>query len=300
MRIILMKKLMTIALMLFVLGACAETETRDSGPSVVGQEISYTSGDLTMNGYIAQDENNFSKRPGILVVHEWWGHDEHARNSAEKLAELGYVALAVDMYGNGKQAEHPEDAMQFSSEVMGNFENAKSRFNAALETLKSQDNVNPEQVGAIGYCFGGSVILAMAHSGADLDGIAAFHAGLQLPVMPEDSLDTRILILNGAADPMVTEEHVSTLTRAYEGINADYQYISYEGAQHAYTNPTADSLGEKFGLPLAYNAEADSLSWEEMRSFLKRLLVPVAVNYQYFRRSLAIKKSTVPAVLFLF
>ncbi|WP_103665997.1 dienelactone hydrolase family protein [Gracilimonas amylolytica] len=262
-----MKKLMTMAFVLLLLGACAQTETRDSGPSVVGQEISYEMDGLTMNGYIAQDENDFSKRPGMLVVHEWWGHDEHARNSAEKLAELGYVALAVDMYGNGKQADHPEDAMQFSGEVMGNFENAQARFNAALETLKDQDNVDPEKIGAIGYCFGGSVVLAMAHSGADLDGVAAFHAGLQLPVMPEDSIDTRILILNGSADPMVTEEHVSTLTGAYESISADYQYISYEGAQHAFTNPGADSLGQKFELPLAYDAEADSLSWEEMKTF---------------------------------
>jgi dienelactone hydrolase len=203
------------------------------------------------------------------VVHEWWGHDEHARNSADRLAELGYVALAVDMYGNGKQADHPEDAMQFSSEVMGNFENAQNRFNAALETLKSQGNVDPEKIGAIGYCFGGSVVLSMAHSGSELDGVAAFHAGLQLPVMPVDSIRSRILILNGSADPMVTEEHVSTLTGAYESINADYQYISYEGAQHAYTNPAADSLGEKFDLPLAYNAEADSSSWDEMKTFFE-------------------------------
>lgn len=266
-----MKKYVIFFLSLFVVGACTktETETQRTGVNVVGQEISYTAGDLTMNGYITQDENNFSERPGILVVHEWWGHDDHARKSADMLAELGYVALAVDMYGNGKQAEHPEDAMQFSSEVMGNFENAQNRFNAALETLKSQDNVNPDQIGAIGYCFGGSVILAMAHSGADLDGVAAFHAGLQLPVMPQDSISSRILVLNGAADPMVTEEHVSALTGAYESINADYQYISYEGAQHAYTNPAADSLGQKFQLPLAYDAEADSMSWEEMKLFFE-------------------------------
>lgn len=264
-----MKRLIVVALATFVFVACSETGNRNQGPNVVGQEIEYSAGDLTMKGYISQNENNFSQRPGILVVHEWWGHDEHARNSADKLAELGYVALAVDMYGNGKQADHPEDAMQFSSEVMGDFEKAQTRFNAALETLKKQDNVDPDKIGAIGYCFGGSVILAMAHSGAELDGIAAFHAGLQLPVMPEDSLNSRILILNGAADPMVTEDHVSNLTGAYESINADYQYISYEGAQHAYTNPAADSLGQKFDLPLAYDAEADSMSWEEMKLFFE-------------------------------
>jgi len=111
------------------------------------------------------------------------------------------------------------------------------------------------------------VILAMANSGADLDGVAAFHAGLQLPVMPQEGLTSRVLVLNGADDPFVTEEHVSTLTSGYESINADFQYISYDGAVHAYTNPGADTLGKKFDLPLAYNAEADSLSWEEMKSF---------------------------------
>ncbi|SMO59048.1 dienelactone hydrolase family protein [Gracilimonas mengyeensis] len=262
-----MKRLLPLFAMLLFIVACGQGEYTENESNVVGQEISYSTDEITMNGYIAQDENNFEQRPGILVVHEWWGHDAHARQSAEKLAELGYVALAVDMYGNGKQASHPDDAMKFSNNVMSNFESAQARFTAAMETLKSQDNVDSTKIGAIGYCFGGSVILAMANVGVDLGGIAAFHAGLQLPVMPEDSLDTRILILNGAADPFVTEEHVATLTGAYEDLNADYQYISYENAMHAYTNPGADTLGQKFDLPLAYNAQADSLSWEEMKDF---------------------------------
>ncbi|MAL18413.1 MAG: dienelactone hydrolase [Balneola sp.] len=263
-----MKRFIPIAAILFLIGACGQNEKYNGNQvNVVGQEISYSTGETTMNGYIAQDENDFQQRPGILVVHEWWGHDEHARNSADKLAELGYVALAVDMYGNGKQATHPDDAMKFSNNVMSNFETAEARFNAALETLKNRGNVDSTKIGAIGYCFGGSVILAMANSGADLDGIAAFHAGLQLPVMPQEGVKSRVLVLNGADDPFVTEEQVANLTSGYEDINADYQYISYDGAVHAYTNPGADSLGQKFELPLAYNAEADSLSWEEMKTF---------------------------------
>lgn len=265
-----MKKLLSVITILFLFGACAQTSdeaTMESQPSVVGEEISYSTDETTMNGYIAYDENQTGQRPGILVVHEWWGHDEHARNSAEMLANQGYVALAVDMYGDGQQASHPEDAMRFSNNVMSNFDMAQARFNAAIETLKANENVNTEQIGAVGYCFGGSVILAMAHSGIDLDGIAAFHAGLQLPVMPQDGLTSRVLILNGADDPFVTQEQVEALTGAYESINADYQYINYEGAMHAYTNPAADSLGQTFDLPLAYDAETDSLSWSEMTSF---------------------------------
>jgi len=262
-----MKRLIPIAAILFLIGACTESKYSTSDANVVGQEISYSTDETTMNGYIAQDENEFAKRPGILVVHEWWGHDEHARNSAEELAELGYVALAVDMYGNGKQASHPDDAMKFSNNVMSNFETAQARFDAALKTLKAVDNVDSTKIGAIGYCFGGSVILAMANSGADLDGVAAFHAGLQLPVMPQEGLTSRVLVLNGADDPFVTEEQVASLTSGYESMDADFEYISYDGAVHAYTNPGADTLGKKFDLPLAYNAEADSLSWEEMKSF---------------------------------
>ena len=267
-----------ITILLFT--ACGQPESQmdssgqqgmNNNASVVGEEVSYSSGELTMNGYIAYDENMQGERPGVLVVHEWWGHDEHARNSAEKLAELGYVALAVDMYGDGRMADHPEDAMQFSGEVMGNFDEAQMRFQAAMETLQNHNMVNTEQIGAIGYCFGGSVILAMTHAGVDLDGVVAFHAGLQLPVMPEEQVDTDILILNGADDPMVSNEDIKSLTSMYDDLGISYDFINYEGATHAYTNPAADSLGREFDLPLAYDAEADEQSWERMKSFFDEL-----------------------------
>lgn len=268
-----------LLLTIMTFAACGQPESQfesdemsmNDSISVVGEEVSYSAGDLTMNGYIAYDENMQGERPGILVVHEWWGHDEHARNSAEKLAELGYVALAVDMYGNGRMADHPEDAMQFSGEVMGNFDEAQMRFQAAIETLQNHSMVNTDQIGAIGYCFGGSVILAMTHAGVDLDGVVAFHAGLQLPVMPEEKVDTEILILNGADDPMVSNEDIENLTSMYDDLDISYNFVNYEGATHAYTNPAADSLGQEFGLPLAYDAEADEQSWERMKTFFDEL-----------------------------
>lgn len=253
--------------------ACTQTKKETVEVNVRGTEISYKADDITMNGYIAYDASTTGKRPGILVVHEWWGHNEHTRNRADMLAELGYVALAVDMYGDGKQAAHPEDAMKFSSTVMGNFESAKTRFNAAIETLKSNPNVDPEQIGAIGYCFGGSVILAMANAGLDLEGVAAFHAGLQLPVMPGKDLTARVLVMNGDDDPFITTEQIENFTSALKTAEADYQYISYEGAVHAFTNPGATELGQKFNLPLAYNAEADSASWEEMKNFFSNTFI---------------------------
>jgi len=264
-----MKYIVQLLLLSILTLACAQKEKKEAVEevSIKGEEIAYTANDVTMNGYIAYNENVEGKRPGILVVHEWWGHNEYTRKRANMLAELGYVAIAVDMYGNGKKAEHPEDAQKFSSNVMGNFEDAKDRFNAAIETLKGNPNVDQNKIGAIGYCFGGSVILSMANAGIDLDGVAAFHAGLQLPVMPKDTLRSRVIVMNGADDPFVTAEQVENFTGAMEKANADFQFINYEGAVHAYTNPGATELGEKFNLPLAYNAEADSASWEEMKKF---------------------------------
>jgi dienelactone hydrolase len=261
----------SLILIAAILTACSQSEPMNQeSSSVTGEEITYTAGDVTMNGYIAYDDSDQRVRPGVLIVHEWWGHNEHARNSAKKLAEMGYVALAVDMYGDGRVADHPEDAMEFAGSVMGNFETTQARFNAALETLKDHPMVDAGRTGAIGYCFGGTVVLAMANAGADLDAVVSFHGGLQLPVMPEDEIATRILILNGADDPMVTAEQVETLTGSLEDVNADFRFINYEGATHSFTNPAADSIGAAFEMPVAYNAEADSLSWMEMEEFFQQ------------------------------
>lgn len=236
--------------------------------SVTGESIDYKSDTTTMKGYIAYDKNDTAKSPGILVVHEWWGHNEHARNQADKLAELGYVALAVDMYGDGKQAAHPGEAGEFAGMVMGNFETARARFESALDALKSNAKVDSEKIGAIGFCFGGSVVLSMANAGYDLDAVAAFHAGLQLPVMPDSgSVKAKILVANGAADPMIPEQQVADFKSAMDAAGVDYKYISYEGVMHAFTNKEADSLAAKFEIPLAYDAAADSASWEEMKIF---------------------------------
>lgn len=269
-----MKYLLQLLMIAVLITACSKTEKQadnmesSQASTIVGEEVSYSADDVTMNGYMAYDEEVSGKRPGILVVHEWWGHNEYARSRADQLAELGYVALAVDMYGDGKQASHPEDAQKFSGEVMSNFDSARNRFQAALETLKSNPNVNTEQIGAIGYCFGGSVVISMANAGVSLDGVAAFHAGLQLPVMPQEGTTTsRILVMNGADDPFVTQEQVSKLDSAMTAAGVDYTYIGYEGVKHSFTNPDATERGKEFGLPLEYNEEADNKSWERMKEF---------------------------------
>lgn len=236
---------------------------------IVGNEVTYSNDSTTMKGYLAFDESTTEKRPGILVVHEWWGHNEYSRKRADMLAEMGYTALAVDMYGDGKQAKHPDDAGKFSGMVMSNMPAAKSRFMAAMEELKKHPSVDSDKIAAIGYCFGGSVVLTMANAGMDLDAVAAFHSGVALPIMPNEDLTAKVLVCNGAADPFVSPESVAAFTKAMDSIEADYKYIAYEDAVHAFTSKDADSLGKKFNLPLAYQEKADKQSWEELKELLK-------------------------------
>jgi dienelactone hydrolase len=159
--------------MCFVL-ACATTPQT----VVQSQEVTYRAGDTVLKGYLAYDDSIQGRRPGILVVHEWWGHNAYARKRARMLAELGYTALAVDMYGEGKQAAHPGDAGKFASEVKQNLPLAKERFMAAMELLKQQPTVDSTHIAAIGYCFGGGIVLEMARAGLDLDGVVSFHGSL--------------------------------------------------------------------------------------------------------------------------
>ena len=237
--------------------------------AVVGEEVSYQAGDTTLKGYLARDTAMQGKRPGILVVHEWWGHNEYARERARQLAELGYVALAVDMYGDGKTADYPDDAGKFASAVRSNLPLMQARFEAAHAFLNSQPDVNPEQNAAIGYCFGGGVVLAMARSGADLDGVVSFHGSLAGGAVAPAAIKARILVANGADDPFVTAEQIAAFKAEMDAAGADYTFINYPGAKHSFTNPDADAFGEKFGLPLAYNAAADADSWAEMQAFLQ-------------------------------
>ncbi|WP_372945498.1 dienelactone hydrolase family protein [Muriicola sp.] len=246
----------------------AADEKMPQESTLTGEEVTYSTDSTSMKGYLVHDKAFSGKRPGILVVHEWWGHNEYTRERARMLAELGYTALAVDMYGDGKQALHPDDAGKFSGMVMRNIGAATARFDAALELLKSQSTVDSTKIAAIGYCFGGSVVLTMANAGKDLDAVAAFHSGVQLPVMPNEGIKARVLVCNGAADPFVSEESIAAFKEAMDASGADYEYIAYEGAQHAFTSKDADSLGQKFNLPLAYQEKADEESWQQLKELL--------------------------------
>lgn len=248
-----------------------ETIIEDVEIELKGEEVAYASDSTQMKGYLVYDENIKTKRPGVIVIHEWWGHNDYVRERADMLAELGYTAIAIDMYGDGKQADHPKDAGKFASSVMSNLPEAKARFNAALELLKQHESVDADKIAAIGYCFGGSVALTMANSGYDLDAVAAFHSGVALPVMPNNQLKARVLVCNGADDPFVSPESISSFKTAMDSVGANYQYIAYKGATHGFTAKEADINGKKFDLPLAYNKEADEKSWNSLQELLKEV-----------------------------
>lgn len=237
--------------------------------AVQGKEVSYNANGTTLKGYIAYDDAVKGKRPGILVVHEWWGHNEYARKRARMLAEHGYTALAVDMYGNGKQAHHPDDAQKFSSEVSKNAVLAKARFDAAYSLISKEDTVDANNIAAIGYCFGGTVALNMARLGEPLKAVLSFHGGLGTDHPAEaGKVKARIASFSGEDDPFIPATQVATFRQEMDKAGVTYKAVTYPGAKHAFTNPEADKYGQEFKLPLAYNAAADKASWEEGLAFL--------------------------------
>lgn len=255
--------------MLVAVGAMFLALAGDAHAAVKTKEIEYKQGDTTLQGFMAWDDAAKGKRPGILVVHEWWGHNQHARNQAIRLAKSGYVGFALDMYGKGKVATHPNDAKTFMAEATKDPAVMKARFDAALDVLKKDPHVDPTKIGAIGYCFGGAVVLGMARAGEDLQAVATFHGALATknPAEP-GKVKPRILVMTGGADPNVPPEQVEAFKKEMDAAGAKYQVIVYPGAKHSFTNPDADKMGMD---ALAYNAEADKKSWAAMLDMFKQV-----------------------------
>lgn len=245
----------------------------DAAPTVevqiVGEEVSYASGGTSLKGYLAYDAARSGPRPGVLIVHEWWGHNEYVRQRARMLAAMGYTAFAVDMYGDGKEATHPDDAQKFMMEVLENMESGTERFMAAREVLQNNAMTDPQKIAAIGYCFGGAVVLHMARSGLDLDAVASFHGslGTSSPAVP-GAIKARILVAHGADDPFVPPAEVDAFKAEMTVAGADLTFIAYPGALHSFTRPGATEIGERFDMPLRYNEAADHASWAELQTFL--------------------------------
>ena len=231
--------------------------------------IEYHDGDTVLEGYLAYDDAGQSKRPGILVVHEWMGLGPYAKRRAEQLAGLGYIAFAADMYGKGVRAKDHEEAAQLAGVYRKDRRLMRRRVQAALETLKVQELTDPTRIAAIGYCFGGTTVLELARSGAEVAGVVSFHGVLDTP-NPEDArqIKARILVLHGANDPFVTPEQVTAFEQEMRQAEVGYRLIRYEGAVHSFT---VSEAGDDPSKGMAYNPEADKQSWEAMKSFLKEI-----------------------------
>lgn len=238
---------------------------------LVGKEVSYSTADKTMKGYYVYDDAIQGPRPAVMIVHEWWGLNEYSRKRADMLAGMGYAALALDMYGDGKRAEHPDDAKKFAGEVMQNLPAMKDRFNAALSLLKKSRFVDTTKIAAIGYCFGGGIVLAMARDGADLKAVVSFHGSLATEHPAEKGkVRAKVLVCNGADDTFVAPDAITSLKAEMKAAGADFTFLNLPGAIHGFSNPDATEMGKKFNLAIAYNKNADSKSWAAMQKLLKR------------------------------
>jgi dienelactone hydrolase len=258
-----MKKFLLAGLLLAAVPALA---------AVVGKPVVYKANGLSMNGYVAYDDAIKGKRPGVLIVHEWWGLNDYARKRADMLAQEGYIAMAVDMYGNGKTADHPKDAGAFATAVGKDPVAALARFKAAMATLEHEAVTDRKNIAAIGYCFGGGQVLNMARAGLTLKGVVSFHGSLATdhPAKP-GQIKARIRVFTGAADPMAPSDVVKAFEKEMQDAQADYKLVSYPGAMHSFTNPDADKFGKQFDMPLKYDAAADHDSWTQTLAFFKEI-----------------------------
>lgn len=229
---------------------------------IVGKSITYSDGDQEFTGYLAYDDALEGKRPGVLVVHEWWGMGDYAKKRARMLAREGYVAFAADMYGSGKFTDDPEQAKAWMLEATADVDWWREQAERGVAVLRDQAIVDTERLAAIGYCFGGGTVLQMAYGGSDVDAIVSFHGSL--PVASEEELaniKTKILVLHGDADPFVQKPLEEAFRAALRKSDADWQMVSYGGVKHSFTNPGADRHGMD---ALRYDAKADARSWRAM------------------------------------
>ncbi|HTE23352.1 dienelactone hydrolase family protein [Flavitalea sp.] len=269
----------------FGMTACGDDSSKSTDPIVAGdsattataparireENVSYKDDTTTLNSFVAFDENSNAKRPAVLIVSEWWGLNEYTKMRARQLAELGYVAMAVDFYGNGVIAGNPGDAMKFATPFYKNPALGKSRIDAALAKLKSYSQVDTSNIAAIGYCFGGSMVLNAAKLGENFKGVVSFHGGLAGVIPKKGLLKASVLVCHGEADSFVPKAEVDQFKKSMDSVGADLTFKSYPNATHAFTNPESDDNAKKFKMPIAYNAAADSASFNDMKTFFAKI-----------------------------
>ncbi|MET0462444.1 MAG: dienelactone hydrolase family protein [Chitinophagaceae bacterium] len=248
-----------------------QTQNVAKEPKIKEDNVTYSGDNISMKGFVAYDENKEGVRPAVIIVPEWWGLNDYPKQRAKQLAELGYIAIAIDMYGDGKTADNPDSAGKYATPFYQDPQMAKRRFDAALEKLKSYSQTDTSRIAAIGYCFGGAQVLNMARLGESLKGVVSFHGNLMGVPADKNTLKAAILVCHGAADSFVSAKELDLFKKEMEKVGADLTFKAYDSAVHAFTNPAATELGKKFDLNIAYNAKADSASWQDMRSFFDKI-----------------------------
>lgn len=254
--------------------ACKDSKKKEPAmkePKLKEEMVSYPLDSSTRNNFIVYDENLEGKRPVVYVIHEWWGLNDYTKMRARELAKLGYFAVAIDMYGDGKMGPDPDAAGKLATPFYMKPEMAKPVFEAAMEKTKSFPQADVSKAAAIGYCFGGAQVLNLAKMGEDLKGVVSFHGNLTVVPANKDLLKAQVLVCHGAVDPFVPETEVQQFKKQMDSIGAKYTFKAYAGATHAFTNPQATELGEKFKIPVKYDAAADSASWNDMKTFFAEI-----------------------------
>jgi len=236
------------------------------------KSVSFMADGKELLGHLAWDTEIEGERPGVLVFPEWWGLNDYIKKRTEQVASLGYFAMGVDMYGNGKTADHPEEAGSLMNGVLGDLDLLKSRVEAAYQALRNEELTDSNRMGAIGYCFGGALVLNMARFGMDLQGVVSFHGALDSMQKPgPGEVKAKILVCHGAADQFIPDEAIVNFKKEMEEASADFEFVDYQGALHGFTNPAADERGKAFNLPLAYDEKADLQSWQAMESHFEKV-----------------------------
>lgn len=272
-------KILTVSVSLFFAFSCQEKKTDDitnlnSVKSTTGEftteEVSYDIDGKTHKSFVAYQGDADQVKPVVMVLPEWWGVTDYTKNRARKLAELGYFAMVVDYYGEGKTVDNPEEAAQLSGEFYKVPINARLKFDKAKAQLLKFDNADYNKIAVIGYCFGGAQALNMARLEDDLKGVVSFHGNLMTGIKPKNN-DVKILVCNGQADTFVPAEEIAAFKKQMDSAKIDYKFIDYPNALHSFTNPEATAIGEKYNIKVAYNKEADEKSWNDMKTFLTEI-----------------------------
>lgn len=266
-----MKKYFKIALAALLIGTVF-TVTAQKKSDIKGKEVSYATNGITYKSYVAYNAKQKGKRPAVVVIPEWWGNTEYAKNRARMLAQLGYIAIAVDMYGEGKIAANPSEATALSGPFYKDPQLGKTNIEAAINKLKEYSQTDIDNLGGIGYCFGGSMILNAAKLGVDFKSVASFHGGLATVPATAGSTKANILVCHGGADKFISDADIKNFRGNLDSLKVPYTFIVYPGATHAFTNPSSTETGKKFSMPIEYNEAADKKSWNDMKVFFKKTI----------------------------